>query len=578
MKKMSVLALLVVSCGGEPPTTIEQNGFESGLDRYAPGLEVIEYGEPILQPNAFSPIDDPSLVSVEIGEDTLAFEYDGEPSRVLEPGMVVAGVEGTAGYLRRLLTVERTTYSRYEATTEAAELQDFFYSASFRVLHVPEEEELLELWGELSSTVEEDEAAGRRTDALGGPSGRINLLGAGPLRCGATGSGSLTLTRSAALRPKIVLDHSITILDGVQLFELSVGFEFEAKAGYTGSVRTGVSCTLDVTKLFARVPSYPLPPTTFAIGPVPVVLTHELKPAGSITAELTGKAEVSDEVTLTFGAIAGVRYTADNGWENISRTLPHRVTSNFQYTRLGEELRSRFRVDVGIKYESKLYDLAGPTFTVGPFVESTFSIDHSQCRQLSQVDFGMAGKLGAVLQVPVIDYTLAEASWGFDIARITYDRTEERLEMCEEERPRRRRGGFDRPPLNPRDNPFDPPVDVPASDGGPPMDGGMPMDGGTMEDTRADPCGSLSACDECNRDASCGWCASTGACMSDSRASECGETDWRDNQSSCEPCDASDCTTCATSGFCGWCPGMGCLNLEMAGMCGGDIANNPGEC
>ncbi|MBO6933999.1 MAG: N-acetylmuramoyl-L-alanine amidase [Deltaproteobacteria bacterium] len=89
----------------------------------------------------------------------------------------------------------------------------------------------------------------------------------------------------------------------------------------------------------------------------------------------------------------------------------------------------------------------------------------------------------------------------------------------------------------------------------------------------AEACAEATACGACNGVAGCGWCEASGECVPDSERASCGEPDWRDEPSACEPCDFSDCGSCADSGYCSWCPGVGCINDAIdheVAMCGGE--------
>jgi len=89
----------------------------------------------------------------------------------------------------------------------------------------------------------------------------------------------------------------------------------------------------------------------------------------------------------------------------------------------------------------------------------------------------------------------------------------------------------------------------------------------------AEACAEQSACGDCNGVAGCGWCEASGECVPDSERAACGEPDWRDEPSACEPCAFDSCGACADSGFCSWCPGVGCINDAIdheVAMCGGE--------
>jgi len=67
----------------------------------------------------------------------------------------------------------------------------------------------------------------------------------------------------------------------------------------------------------------------------------------------------------------------------------------------------------------------------------------------------------------------------------------------------------------------------------------------------------------------------------DSERAACGEPDWRDEPSSCEPCDFDSCGACADSGFCSWCPGVGCINDAIddeVAMRGGEAIATAAAC
>ena len=112
---------------------------------------------------------------------------------------------------------------------------------------------------------------------------------------------------------------------------------------------------------------------------------------------------------------------------------------------------------------------------------------------------------------------------------------------------------------------------------------GTPLGTAEPEECSADPevCAEQTECGACNGAAGCGWCETSGECVPNSERAACGEPNWRDEPSACEPCEATTCDACASSGYCSWCPGMGCINDaidDAVAMCGGSIISTPGEC
>ncbi|MAQ19689.1 MAG: hypothetical protein CMN30_33415 [Sandaracinus sp.] len=467
--------------------------------RDASGPEVTVYRQPVLREEARHPDLDEGLAAVEVHPERLVFTYRDAPASPPTAGEVVTGTLG-GGYLRTIVAVSELAPNRYELLTANAELTDYFADVHFKArFEIPAES-----WSQPGT-----DGVGARSDALGGS---VNLISAELGKCEFE-SGAVEV--GGSFSPVFEMEVDIGFWDGLEEFRFLVGGNIEVfmeLATNEGSV----SCSWDRT--FSSLQKEFT--TTFAVGFVPVTVTHTLVPEGKFT--------IGGEVTIpgvSFEARGGIGFTGgavyeDDAWRPVTDATRN-GSSSFNIEE-GGDVTVTARLTAGVNYQAKLYDALGPQMNLGPFISGEAHSDF--CDWDTKAEIGLQLNIGARVDVPVIDYSLYEYNSGpIDLITGAIAQGEGTWAWC---------GG----------------------------------DAGTE-----DPCSVFSDCDSCASSAgvACGWC--DGTCMAETRQGECGGT-FVDSRSECVDCSGyGDCGSCVGNGYCGWCPGMGCVNDESpeAAMCSG---------
>ncbi|MCB9593343.1 MAG: hypothetical protein H6719_11485 [Sandaracinaceae bacterium] len=505
-----------------------------------------------LTDNARLPEEDGHLIDVEIFSNRLAFIYDGAPADELHENQVVSGVLH-GGYLRRITAVrnpyeDAEGHTRVEVTTVPAELGELILDGHFIVHMRPRE----------GAFVTVDDDVGGAMAPLEGSFSLLPVDFGHNVECAAEGS------RTVEFDPRFDLDADadveIDLRIGLGPWLIPRGELHYARFELSGSVSpgitietsdsVGVSCSWDLLAALEER-GVPIPKrewvTTFAVGPVPVIITHTIEPSLSISA--SGSVETA-ATTMTADATIGFRtgaeYTQVTGWRTIWE--PRREGSVTLTPGQPGTLSVSAGVSGGVGYLAKLYDVAGPGIGLSPGITGTFSAD--LCEWEADLSAGLDLNLNARLDIPAFDYTLAEytATQSLLTATIAEANGTFPFDMC-------------------MDAGMDPDGGTVGGDGGmppPPGDGGPPGDAGP-----AGVCGSASGCQACNAIDGCGYCQSTGTCMNDSEQGSCpgGTAAWQDGLAECMDCSSyGSCGACLGDAFCGWCGGGGgCMTAEVGG-------------
>ncbi|MAQ19688.1 MAG: hypothetical protein CMN30_33410 [Sandaracinus sp.] len=435
---------------------------------------------------------------MDVFPERLVFTYRSAPSSPPAVGEVVSGTLG-GGYLRTIVGVSELAPNRYELITENAQLVDYFADVHFRAVFEPSEA----VW-------DLGDGVGTRSDALG--SG-VKLVQSDIVE-GCSAKYDL-LDLKGDFSPIFELEVDIGFWDGLKEFRFVVGgnLDLELKMLPKGGAPS-IECQEEwLLERFEREFT-----STFAVGFVPVAVTHTITPKGSLS--ITGEIDVpSVELTGTgnINFSAGAVYE-DGSWDAIS-DASRSGDVTFEVDSEGE-VSLKGKLAAGLNYLAKIYDTAGPEMFIGPYVEP--SATSSLCEWNTQLEVGLELEIGAKAEVPIIDYTLVSWSTSFK-----------------------------------------------------PLSGVFFMNSGTWpwcsDAGMEDPCSAFTDCDSCTASAgeACGWCG--GSCISESRSGECGG-DFTTSRSACVDCSGfGDCGSCLGNGYCGWCPGMGCVNdaTDAAASCGG---------
>ncbi len=493
--------------------------------------QTVEVITPIeLTVRARIPENDPNFTSVEVFADRLVFHFSATPAESLEPidlgtvgtfAPVVAGSRG-GGYLREVTSVREVSPNVFEAQTGPAYLTDLIARGHFRVHHSPN-----------ASSYTDGENVAARAELEGG----VTLLPVGLNdACEASSGGSIEVTPTLDLDVDFDIDIDIDVdtdisWSGISVSGRLVSADFvmsgalELGAEVTASTNGTVSCEVDLVE-FARDRGINVPSrewtTTFAVGVVPVVLTHEVGPTAAIS--ISGSVETGTATatgSVTYSISAGTRYRESTGWVEVWD--PRRASSGSFEVGMPGTVTIEAGLSAGVEYECKIYDILGPKIGLEGSLTGTFSSDF--CEWEGEIGAGISITGGGSIEIPVIDQTLVEFSFSQELASTTLWERMGTWPWCE--------------------------------DGG--VDAGV-------DSSVNDPCESASECGACNELAGCGFCGASGTCMNDSRMGECGGQ-WADAVFECADCSApTSCGSCVNETNCGWCGGSGtCMTAEAGG-------------
>lgn len=409
----AALALLVSGCNCATPPTQH------------PDVEVIR---PLkLTEAARIPQNDANFTSVEIFRDRLVLHYSAAPTIALAEGNVIAG-NSEGGYLRRIKTVTTVDSRTLEVTTEPAELVDLILEGSFRVHHRPDVSE----W--------QDGDIRRRADPL---ESKLGLLPPGTksgFQCGGTAAGSVDVEPSF----ETDLDFDLAIDIEAQVFPprgrlVSALFVVNGAVTVTLDIKSDVAfsgqCTADIIKylrdkagnkdLFKKE----LTPIQFAIGPVPIVISHGFEPTLSIQTSLEWTARgMHANKSTTFSVRAGAQYV-NGGWEGIwepdrTGTITMNQTGEAGTVTIGTQVAG------GIQYMALLYDVAGPKVGLEGTLEGTFAANPTTCAWGVGLEAGLNLVLGAEVQVPLFDYKLADYTQTYNLLKKELSKAEGTFDGC----------------------------------------------------------------------------------------------------------------------------------------------------
>ena len=392
-----------------------------------PGTTV-EVLRPItLTERARLPEQDPELVDVEVMPDRLAFIYRSALSTVpFAVDDVVAGIRHD-GYLRRLTSVEQISPTRIEAATEHAELGELIGDGHFRVSYEP---------GTVSGDMAPSGEVGAVREPLTAGFSGLSPESAAGFACSTTaGSGSLQV------RPRFDINLGMDIdldIRWTSRFLIPRGELVHALVAVRGELETGVtldatnnlsaSCMRNLVAGLGR--AFKLERTqAFAIGPVPVIITHTIEPYAqvSIGADVeVGRTHASG--MLRIGIRAGTEFDQASGWRPI-----------FEPTLTGDGAFSTDSADgaatltaalgCGVKYSLKFYDVFGPGVSFGPNFGATFTAN-PDCTWQTQVKSSLDLTGSFDITVPVLDWQIASFSVTESFVETVIDRDMGRFPWC----------------------------------------------------------------------------------------------------------------------------------------------------
>ncbi len=331
----TLLSLLLVACGMPDDSGIGAGAEFGDLDADAFGQAPEgDATEPELHEDVLLVEDDPCLVEVMVSEDReiLVFDFACDPiGRGLEPGRIVVGVSG-GGYLRRVESIALDGYT-VTAWTSPADLAEALVEGGFSQVVVGSQERAL-----------------------------INL-GNTTLYSGEVGPASVSATLTSGyidVDPVFVVDGHWA--DGeVQHFDVDLGLsmtgDINAMLSSTNGLRFGHNVDLYGT-------SYPF---AFAIGPLPVVGTVDLKVKAGFRIDAPGHVSMTVGAGGSFDLRTQKTYRAGEGWteNDVSDSEWTLREPDFDVTSHASG-RVYIRLETGIS----LYGIAGPQVATDAFVSA----------------------------------------------------------------------------------------------------------------------------------------------------------------------------------------------------------------
>lgn len=389
---------------------------EASRREVAERVEVEELTPLVLSDEARLPEREGHLVRVEVYDDHLVFHYDAPPSSPLAVDAVVAGVEG-GGYLRRITAITSDGGNVWTAQTDHAELGDLIQEGHFRARMEP-------------GTNSFQAVDGASVDGLDW-SGPEIPVGA----CTVAAGGTVEVRPALGANVGMDIDMDFRVCRrGWHIGGCLRSAHFIAE----GSVTAGAEVTTDrnVTVSCERdlIPEATANrlarkwTTTFMVGPVPVIITHTLAPTA--TASISGTIGTGDTTLSASGRVAiraGAEYRGGS-WQRVWE--PSASGSASVTTQECGDLTLSAEIASGIEYKLKIYDAAGPEIAYGPSVSGEFSADFGATEWTAEVRAGLSGSIGASLEVPVIDVTLASISWDLPEANLFSRAYQGALRLC----------------------------------------------------------------------------------------------------------------------------------------------------
>lgn len=208
------------------------------------------------------------------------------------------------------------------------------------------------------------------------------------------GSGSLSVESkiTAAAKAKLGLDIGLT---GVK--QVSVVVTPSVTARHSLDVHGALDGKLSAT--LGQLDSV----FTFAVGPVPVVVTTGITVSGGVT--VGGEAEISYVTTSTVSSDHGFSY--DDGRFSLIDTKP-RISDPKTTVKASASLTAKASLDLDATV--KLYGIAGVTFGAGPYATASINVTASggTATWTCPGELGIETRVGVTAGIKVFGFSLAE--------------------------------------------------------------------------------------------------------------------------------------------------------------------------
>lgn len=184
------------------------------------------------------------------------------------------------------------------------------------------------------------------------------------------------------------LEHAVFMTTGAQ----EIGAELEVDAAFEAS------CSRSLLGEADREWS-----TFIPVGFLPIPVTHTLSPSAELA--VTGSMSqglASARSTAGYHLTAGAEYVG-GAWQGLWSASP---TGDTTLEKDGGSLSLSTGITAGVDYTIKLFDVAGPRIGLSASAEAGFSLE--SCESTTELRAGLRGTIGATLDVPLLDNTIAE--------------------------------------------------------------------------------------------------------------------------------------------------------------------------
>jgi hypothetical protein len=408
------VALGLLACGTDETPAVS-----------APGVEIIR--PIVLTAEARIVETSPAFERVEVFAERLIFHFKSTPPADVDVGTVVAGSEG-GGYLRRLSAITARTDTTIDASTRAAQLTELVADGAFNVRTRRSGDTKWASASPQSLRLTADTKAQVFTPrVLGG------------LQCGGASTDSFAFTpildfdldtdveldirRNASGLPR--LEHALFTING----SVDVGATSKVNAAIAAMCQFDFIEAIRTTANNKELFKYSFPPIRFLAGAVPIIITHQIEPVfqTSITLQNTTEGFETRSVA-TYSVKTGAEFK-NGSWQGIWE--PGK-TGEVKMTPTGEggDVSLVYNITGGIEYKALIYDVAGPKASLEGALEGKLTGNAATCTWSVGAEAGLNAVVGAEINVPVFDFTLADYTASFSLAKASLASLNGRFGSC----------------------------------------------------------------------------------------------------------------------------------------------------
>lgn len=359
-------------------------------------------------------------MAADVSEGRLVITHDGSLAP-FAAGDVLAGTAG-GGFLARVASVRPLDATRVELGTTPAQLTDLLREADLHIHYDAKEyqQRLQEFADAQRERGDEDgEKVASEAEALtikaSGSIPLLHLIGATlPAACHVETTGKGTLDVDATLDPSIDIELKIGPKGGlnplpeVKHFRFVASGDLDIQTSLHAEGKISGGCTLDLLALAGESLSVPLPPLTFWVGPVPVIITTSVVPIARADLSFSlESAQVDAQSHTTVGLSAGVDY-ASKKWSTVwEPTCESTGTASVQSD---GNISAACKVTAGAELRARLYGVVGPNVGVEAYARATADTAPPYCTYDGIIDGGVDAYAAAALDISIgpVDVAIAK--------------------------------------------------------------------------------------------------------------------------------------------------------------------------